>query len=172
MILLAWRDDVYVLGEAEVAVIANRVIDEYRDEITGVKESREKTCAYVPPNGHNDEEGWEESMRIVSETYIADISRHGIKMVGAPVGDGAYTHAFLSKAEAKYPHFLPRISSMDAQIAKTLLRECHLPIFTHLIRMIAPEFTKSYARRLDTSIAETYRIIDDQHTTNWDDVAK
>ena len=61
---------------------------------------------------------------------------------------------------------------MDTQIAKTLLRDCHLPIFTHLIRMVHPHIIQHHARALDEKIIETYLTIDNQHKDDWTRDAK
>jgi hypothetical protein len=169
LVLLAFRDDVYTIGEAEIAMIANATIDTYREELTGVKENREKTSVYAPESAHVTNEAWVDALDTIRQSYIAEseISANGMKMVGAPVGDEAYCRDFLERASATYPHFLPRLSTMDTQIAKTLLRECHLPIYTHLIRIIKPDTIKPYARALDASIIETYLTIDDQHMDDW-----
>ena len=169
LVLLAFRDDVYVVGEAEIAMMANEKIDVVREEVTGVKENRAKTSAYVPIEAHSTHEGWLEARDTVAKSYIveSEISTEGMKMVGAPVGNAGYCHDFLEKASAKYPHFLPRISTMDTQIAMILLRECHLPIYTHLIRMVHPKIMQEYARVLDRQIIKTYNTINNQHDANW-----
>ena len=41
----------------------------------------------------------------------------------------------------RYPLFLPRLRMMDPQMALVLLRECYLPVTTHLIRMVEPAHT-------------------------------
>ena len=166
LILLGYRDDVYVIGEAEIAMKANEKIDFVREVVTGVKENKAKTSAFVPEGAHLTREGWEVALDTVRGSYIAEseISTEGMKMVGAPVGNEGYMHGFLVKASEKYPHFLPRISTMDTQIAMILLRECHLPIYTHLIRMIHPTIIQTYARDLDRTIIETYN---NQHDDHW-----
>ena len=145
LIVLAMRDDVYVLAEPEIAILANRkiVIDRYRKAATGVIENREKTGAYVPECAHGSMKDWEDALVTIRKSYITEdhISTEGMKMVGAPVGNEAYCRAFLERESAKYPHFLPRLTTMDAQIANSLLRDCHLPIYTHLIRMVHPDHT-------------------------------
>ena len=114
---------------------ANEKIDFVREVVTGVKENKVKTSAFVPEGAHLTREGWEVALDTVRGSYIAEseISTEGMKMVGAPVGNEGYMHGagFLVKASEKYPHFLPRISTMDTQIAMILLRECHLPIHIH-----------------------------------------
>ena len=174
LIIVAFRDDVYVIGEAEIVIKANEAIDKHREEITGVVENREKTEAYAPPGVYPSEEARERSMSIISSSYIEEdkVSTRGLKMVGAPVGDEGYCDAFLGEASEKYPNFLPRITTMDTQIAKTLLRDCHLPIFTHLIRMVHPHIIQHHARALDEKIIETYLTIDNQHKDDWTRDAK
>ena len=48
---------------------------------------------------------------------------------------------------------------MDPQMALVLLRECYLPVATHLVRMVAPTHTVPHAQLLDTEVHATYRDI-------------
>ena len=82
-----------------------------------------------------------------------------MKMLGAPLGGSEYIDEMLAKQVQKYPLFIPRIMQMDKQCALGLLRECHLPIATHLIRMISPEHTIPHAQQLDTDIFDAYTHI-------------
>ena len=69
----------------------------------------------------------------------------------------------------KYPNFLPRVSIMPTQIALTLLRECHLPIYTHMIRMVAPLYTIPACKQLDKDIRETYcKIVNEPNDVSED----
>ena len=93
--------------------------------------------------------------------YIKEdnISFEGIIVLGTPVGSPDFVVNSIEEISNKYPNFLPRLTTLDTQAALTLLRECHLPIYTHMIRMISPDFTLPYARRLDEQIRQTYEKI-------------
>ena len=57
------------------------------------------------------------------------------------------------------PPKLPRLRMMDPQMALVLLRECYLPVATHLTQMIEPAHTVPDAQRLDVLVHTTYRAI-------------
>jgi hypothetical protein len=160
--LVAFRDDLYVIGTPLTACFANKVIDEVRQSMTGVVENREKTSAFCSHLSFTDIYTHASAMKIVREnTYIKHerISDEGMKALGAPIGSDAYIDDYMDTSLHKYPSFLPRLRMMDPQCALILLRECYLPIATHLIRMVHPDHTIPHARVLDREIYETYKTI-------------
>ena len=74
-------------------------------------------------------------------------------------GEKKKKDSLLDEAMRKYPSFLPRLRKMDPQMALVLLRECYLPVATHLVRMVAPTHTVPHAQLLDTEVHATYRDI-------------
>ena len=60
---------------------------------------------------------------------------------------------------------------MGTQHALHLLRDCHLPIATHLIRMIDPTFTTPHAHALDLDIFRAYKAITDDEQIKIEDPA-
>jgi len=169
--IVAYRDDIYVVADPEMAVMTNDNVDELRDEMTGVKENKLKTTAYCPRGAFKDNTSHATALTTLKNTYIKHdrISTNGMKMLGAPLGDPEYIDEMLAKQVQKYPLFIPRIMQMDKQCALGLLRECHLPIATHLIRMISPEHTIPHAQQLDTDIFNAYtHITEDRHMTRND----
>ena len=56
---------------------------------------------------------------------------------------------------------------MDPQMA--LVRECYLPVATHLVRMVEPAHTVPHAQRLDVQVYATYRAITGDVTLALDD---
>ena len=159
--VVAFRDDVYVIADPVTAVKANSLIDEVRLTQTGVAESKHKTSAYCPRESFSSEEDHVGAMKVFSETYIHGdrVSVDGISVLGAPIGHEGFIDSFLEDQMQKYPLFLPRLRMMDPQMALVLLRECYLPVATHLIRMVEPAHTVPHAQRLDVQVHETYRAI-------------
>ena len=45
LVVLAFRDDVTIIAAAEMAMMANEIIDEYREVVTGVKENKKKRAS-------------------------------------------------------------------------------------------------------------------------------
>ena len=82
-----------------------------------------------------------------------------MKQLGTPIGEAGFVDDELRESGAKYPHFLPRLITMDTQIALRLLRNCQLPLYTHHIRMLHPDRTRLMARELDNDIVATYKAI-------------
>ena len=164
--MLAFRDDVYLIAPPEIACLANHNVDVAREERTGVEENRAKTRAYCPREAHESDESHFDALIALENTYIHSdmISEDGIKMLGAPIGSDTFIDSFVSKIMNKYPNFLPRLKQMDPQKALLLLRDCHLPIVTHIIRMLHPEHTTQHAHSFDTQIINTYSDI--THDTN------
>ena len=168
--IIAYRDDIYIVADAEMAAIANTKVDEVREQMTGVKESKHKTRAYCPALAHSDAAAHARAITHMQEnTYIRGemITSVGLEMLGAPLGGDRYIADSLNRTAHKYPNFLPRLTTMDTQTALILLRECHLPIATHLIRMIHPDHTRPHAKELDENIANTFIEITGQglHST-------
>ena len=124
-------------------------------------ESKHKTSAFCPRESFISEEDHVEAMKVFSETYIQGdrVSVDGIKVLGAPIGHEGLIDSFLEDQMQKYPLFLPRLRMMDPQMALVLLRECYLPVATHLIRMVEPAHTVPHAQRLDVQVHDTYRAI-------------
>ena len=58
---------------------------------------------------------------------------------------------------------------MDAQMALVLLRECYLPVATHLIRMVEPVHTVPHAQMLDVEVHATYKAITGDASLALDD---
>ena len=169
--IVAYRDDIYIVADPEMAVMGSDNVDELRDKMTGVKENKEKTTAYCPRGAFKDSTSHATALTTLENTYIKHdrISTNGMKMLGAPLGGSEYIDEMLAKQVQKYPLFIPRIMQMDKQCALGLLRECHLPIATHLIRMISPEHTIPHAQQLDTDIFDAYtHITEDRHMTKND----
>ena len=145
--VVAFRDDVYVIAAPVTAVKANSLIDEVRLTRTGVAESKHKTSAFCPRESFISEDHVE-AMKVFSETCI-----QGDRMsVGGPIGHEGFIDSFLEDQMQKYPRFLPRLRIMDPQMALVLLRECYLPVATHLIRMDEPAHTVPHAQRLDVQV--------------------
>jgi hypothetical protein len=179
--VIMFRDDVYLLGEVGTVLEANDQFDKDRQEITGMTENRTKTQAYIPlssfssTGGAIDEEcasRVESTERIIlGSTYITqeNISTQGMMVLGAPVGSDGFVEESIVEISNKYPNFLPRVSIMPTQIALTLLRECHLPIYTHMIRMVAPLHTIPACKQLDKDIRETYcKIVNEPNDVSED----
>ena len=169
--VVAFRDDVYVIATPTTAVAANSLIDEVRLAQTGVAESKQKTSAFCPRESFISDEAHVEALEMVSRTYIqADrISEDGIKVLGAPIGHEGFIDSFSEDQMQKYPLFLPRLRKMDAQMALVLLRECYLPVATHLIRMVEPVHTVPHAQMLDVEVHATYKAITGDASLALDD---
>jgi hypothetical protein len=168
--IIAFRDDVHVVCTTQRAIDTSKLIDETRERLTGVTEAAHKTLAYVPRSAAKNDEDHEHALtalRDESSNIAHDkITTQGFRMLGGPVGDGEFIGDFLNDSTHKYPLFMPRLTKMDKQCALLLLRDCLLPIATHLIRMIHPEHTQPHARELDTQIRETYTEITDDTNIN------
>ena len=96
-------------------------------------------------------------------TYIPHdrISTQGLKTIGAPIGTDEFISEQVHKQCRKYPKFIPRLYKMDPECAIFILRDCHLPIATHLIRMLHPTHTIEHAHELDGDIFSAYQHLAD-----------
>ena len=164
LVIVAYRDDVHITGTTEVAIHNNTQVDKFREELTGVTESKHKTRAYAPRRTFNSDDNLHtHAVLPLQGTYIPHdrISTQGLKTIGAPIGTDEFISEQVHKQCKKYPKFIPRLYKMDPECAIFILRDCHLPIATHLIRMLHPTHTIEHAHELDGDIFAAYQHLAD-----------
>jgi hypothetical protein len=171
--IIAFRDDVHVVGEVDAALFCYEQFRKLRKERTNVDTALDKVCAFVSPiacqGGAGDraierldaeihrikEEGGVD-MRTTGDAVVTE----GFKAVGSPItATDSYASAFLDKAFDKYPSFIPRLLKMNAKAAIPLLRSTFLPVPTHLIRTTHPDIIQKHAILYDKLVFETYKNI-------------
>ena len=100
--VIAFRDDAYVVGEAEAALYCHKQLVEERRVITGVEGAPEKFEAYCPLVAFASAGEHEHAQTVLgTELDPSKIRTDGIKAVGAPVSNNPHT----------FTHSSPRVST-------------------------------------------------------------
>jgi hypothetical protein len=174
--LVAYRDDINIVGEPEHALRVHTLLNTTRRETLGVEPSPEKDEAYCPRSGFADNESHERALTLLRATFPGlnklgqpRASSAGLALLGSAIGSEEFVAGHLTRATHKHPDFLPRLAKMERGCALPLLRQTYLPIATNLARATHPDLLRLPARAFDTSIHECYCTIMDDKMLDRDD---
>ena len=149
-VLLAFLDDLYLLTTKARVAEAIEIVTSKVADMAGVQPHLGKLEVWsasggpAPPGLHERYPGaWKGDL---PEVY------NGLKVLGAPLGQPAFVRAHID-ARLEEKEFLDLVPDVpDLQAAWALLFSCAAPRANHLLRVLPPSLSLSYARQHDNGV--------------------
>lgn len=154
---VAILDDIAVGGDLADVITAYDSLKERIERDLGSRVNASKTVLVTGYEGLPTDETVE-----MCEARGIKIELKGAKYVGAFIGrdENARRHFVSDQAEKHTSMFAALLNPhLPVQVAMTLLRFCAMPVMNHLLRTMAPAYTRDGARAFDTMAIKTLAAI-------------
>jgi len=157
--LAAFLDDLYAVADKERARDVFDIVTQEVQEIAGIRTNLGKLQLYSEAGGEAPR-GFEDMQAQRTETegkiWTSDSPQpehRGIVVLGSPLGSPEFCAAFAEdrmQKELKFLQWLPELE--DLQVAWLLLYFCAVPRANHILRLLPPSLSATYASRHDSAI--------------------